>query len=361
MRVGQVGYVVANIKNTRDVKLGDTFYKIEEQEKVVVSPPKITPLPGFRPSMPMVYAGLFPIDADDFDVLKDAVEKLTLNDASVVVDKESSVALGLGFRCGFLGVLHMEVFHQRLEQEFGANVISTAPTVPYTLHLANGKVLTVSNPAEFPEPSELSQAVFEEPMVISTIIAPTEYLGNLLELCQGARGEQKDLTYINETSVMLKYLFPLNEILADFYSQLKSITAGFASFEFEPAPPQKSAIAKLEILLNGRAVDALASICHASKAVEVGKKLCASLKENIPRGNFEIIIQAKLGKQFVARERIAPFRKDVLTKSGKTVGGGDVTRKKKLLEKQKEGKKKMKMIGEVTLTQEAIWSTFKQT
>ncbi len=342
---GQVGYLIAGMKNVAEARVGDTLYK-----------PKTTVdiLPGFRPARPMVFAGLYPIEASDYETLRDAIEKLTLNDASVRVEKETSVALGFGFRCGFLGLLHLDVFKQRLEQEYNVSLISTAPTVPYRIQLTGGETIEIDNPSKFPEGSSVH--TIYEPMVNATIITPQEYLGNLMKLCQDRRGEQREMTYLDEQRLLLRYHLPLNEIITDFYDRLKSLSAGYASFDYEEAEYQEADLVKMNILLNGNPVDALSVIVHKEKAYAQGRQLCEKLKTVIPRQLFDIAIQAALGAKVISRETISALRKNVTAKCY----GGDISRKRKLLEKQKEGKKKMKQVGNVQIPQEAFLTILKQ-
>jgi elongation factor 4 len=317
----------------------------------------IVPLPGFKPARSMVFAGLFPAGSADFEDLASAIEKLLLNDPSVAVEKESSVALGLGFRCGFLGVLHMDVFSSRLEQDYGAPVIITAPTVPYEAVMKDGTTLRIDSPAKFPEDFLVDH--YMEPMVMATIIAPTTFLGDLVELCNSHRGNMEELTHLTPTRITLRYKLPLSEIVTDFYDRIKTISSGYASFDYEECGMQLADIVKLDLRLNGEPVDALCAICDKTKVEARAKRLTSKLKEKIDRQNFEVVIQAAVGGKILARERIAPYRKDVLIKSGKTVGGGDQTRKKKLLEKQKVGKRRMKAVGNVELNDDVFTSVMK--
>jgi elongation factor 4 len=342
---GQVGYLITGMKSVHEARVGDTIYHTKQTVK---------PFPGFKPAKPMVFAGLYPIDSEDFEPLREAIEKLTLNDASVSVEKKSSTALGLGFRCGFLGLLHMDVFKQRLEQEYHVSAIATAPSVLYKIKLTNGETINVENPADFPELNRIEQ-IFE-PVIRATIITPTEYIGNLIKLCEQKRGVQLDMHYINEKRAILKYRLPLNEVATDFYDQLKSLSSGYASFDYEEAGYEPAELVKMDILLNGKPVDALSCIVHKDKAYFIGRELAGRLKDLIPRQLFEVVIQAALGAKIIARERVAPLRKDVTAKCY----GGDITRKRKLLEKQKEGKKKMKQVGNVEVPQEAFLSILKK-
>jgi len=341
---GQVGYVIAGLKTVKEARVGDTFFHTKKP---------VTPLPGFKPAKSMVFAGIYPVDTSEFELVRDAIEKLTLNDPSVHVEKESSVALGLGFRCGFLGLLHMDVFKQRLEQEYDASIIVTSPTVLYRLKMTNGEEMVIENPSKFPD--VVSIAEIYEPMINATIITPKQYLGSLMTLCQERRGEQTDMIYLDENRVILHYKLPLSEIVTDFYDKLKSLTAGYASFDYEQAGYAEADLVKMNILLNGKAVDALSVIIHRDKAMSVGRQLTQKLKEVIHRQMFEVAIQAAIGAKVIARESVSAKRKDVTAKCY----GGDISRKRKLLEKQKEGKKKMKQVGNVELPQEAFLTVLK--
>ncbi|KAL2634501.1 hypothetical protein R1flu_005980 [Riccia fluitans] len=340
---GQVGYVIAGMRSTKEARIGDTLHLTRTQ---------VEPLPGFKPAKHMVFAGVYPADGSDFDALNHAIERLTCNDASVSVSKETSGALGMGFRCGFLGLLHMDVFHQRLEQEYGAQVISTTPTVPYVFEYADGSKVTVQNPAALSSSPGKRVVRCWEPTVLATIITPSEYVGSLMTLCSERRGEQIEHSFIDGQRVMLKYKLPLREVVIDFYNELKSITSGYASFDYEESEMQASDLVKLDLLLNGEPVDALASIVHRSKAERVGRELCEKLKKILDRQLFEIAVQAAIGSKVVARETLSALRKNVLAKCY----GGDVSRKRKLLEKQKEGKRRMKRVGSVDIPQEAFHS-----
>ena len=341
---GQVGYIITGMKSVKEARVGDTFFHTKSPVKA---------LPGFKPAKPMVFAGIYPLDTSEFEVVRDAIEKLTLNDPSVHVEKESSAALGIGFRCGFLGLLHMDVFRQRLEQEYNVAIIVTSPTVPYQVKLTNGDEMMVENPSKFPEPNYIEMVL--EPMVNATIITPKEYLGGLMTLCQERRGEQKEMTYLDEERIVLRYKLPLNEIITDFYDRLKSMSAGYASFDYELAGYEAADLIKMNILLNGKAVDALSVIVHADKALYVGRQLTHKLKEVIHKQMFDVAIQAAIGAKIIARESVSAMRKNVIAKCY----GGDITRKRKLLEKQKEGKKKMKQVGNVELPQEAFLTILK--
>ncbi|XP_009613018.1 translation factor GUF1 homolog, mitochondrial isoform X2 [Nicotiana tomentosiformis] len=343
---GQVGFMVSGMRSTKEARIGDTLHHTRTV---------IQPLPGFKPAKHMVFSGLYPADGSDFEALNHAIERLTCNDASVSVTKESSTALGLGFRCGFLGLLHMDVFHQRLEQEHGAHVISTVPTVPYIFEYSDGSKVEVQNPAALPSNPKNRLSACWEPTVIATIIIPSEYVGSVITLCAERRGEQLEYSFIDSQRAFMKYRMPLREIVVDFYNELKSITSGYASFDYEDSEYQSSDLVKLDILLNGQPVDAMATIVHKSKAPRVGRELVEKLKKFIDRQMFEIIIQAAIGSKVIARETLSAMRKNVLAKCY----GGDITRKKKLLEKQKEGKKRMKRVGSVDIPQEAFHELLK--
>lgn len=343
---GQVGYIITGMKSVREARVGDTIY-LEKKP--------VTPFPGFKPAKPMVFAGIYPTDSEEFEPLRDAIEKLTLNDASVTVEKKSSNALGIGFRCGFLGLLHMDVFKQRLEQEYGLSVIATAPSVLYKVKMAyTGEIVNIESPSDFPDPGQIDEVY--EPIIDATIIVPTQYLGNLIKLCEEKRGIQKDLKYMDENRVILKYKLPLNEVATDFYDQLKSVSSGYASFDYDESGYEAADLVKMDILLNGKAVDALSVIVHKDKAYYLGRELCEKLRTVIPRQLFEVIIQAAIGSKILARESIAALRKDVTAKCY----GGDISRKRKLLEKQKEGKKRMKQVGNVEVPQEAFLTILKR-
>uniref|UniRef100_A0A670J1S0 GTP binding elongation factor GUF1 n=1 Tax=Podarcis muralis TaxID=64176 RepID=A0A670J1S0_PODMU len=350
---GQVGYLIAGMKEVKEAQIGDTIYLHNQP---------VEPLPGFKSAKPMVFAGMYPVDQSEYNNLKSAVEKLTLNDSSVSVHRDSSLALGAGWRLGFLGLLHMEVFNQRLEQEYNASVILTAPTVPYKAVLSSAKlikehgkeVITIINPDKFPDKSVVAE--YLEPTVLGTIIAPDEYIGKIISLCQTRRAIQKDLIYIDDHRVMMKYFFPLNEIVVDFYDALKSLSSGYASFDYEDAGYQPADLIKMDILLNGNPVEELITIVHKDKAYTVGKALCERLKDVIPRQLFEIAIQAAVGKKVIARETVKAYRKNVLAKCY----GGDITRKMKLLKQQAEGKKKLRKIGNVEVPKDAFISVLKR-
>ena len=341
---GQVGFLISGMKTVKEARIGDTFYHSKKPVKA---------LPGFKQAKSMVFAGIYPIDASDFEDLRDAIEKLTLNDASVNVEKESSAALGLGFRCGFLGLLHMDVFKQRLQQEYGVEIIATSPTVLYEIILTDGKEIFIEKPSDFPDQVKIKEVL--EPIIDATIITPKNYLGGILKLCQERRGSQKDMSYLDEDRLILKYKMPLNEIIIDFYDKLKSLSAGYASFDYEASGFQTADLVKMNILLNGKAVDALSVIVHRDKAYHFGRQITQRLRKVIPRQLFEVAIQAAIGAKIIARETVAALRKNVTAKCY----GGDITRKRKLLEKQKEGKKKMKQVGNVELPQEAFLTILK--
>lgn len=345
LSAGDVGFVAGSLKNVRDVQVGDTITSVDN--------PVAEPLPGYRGVTPMVYCGLYPVDSADYDNLKDALEKLQLNDAALVFEPETSIALGFGYRCGFLGLLHMDVIQERLEREYHLKLITTAPSVIYHVHKTDGEVLKVDNPAKLPTPQEID--FIEEPFVKATIIVPNDYVGAVMEVSQNKRGEYKGMDYLDMNRVMVVYHIPLSEIIYDYFDQLKSSTRGYASLDYELADYQQAKLVKLDILLNGDPVDALSTIVFADNAPYRGRQLAAKLKEIIPQQMFEIPIQAAVGNKIVARENVRAFRKDVLAKCY----GGDITRKRKLLEKQKEGKKRMKAVGSVELPQEAFMAVLK--
>ncbi|MCH4153362.1 MAG: translation elongation factor 4 [Saccharofermentans sp.] len=345
LEAGEVGYICASIKNVGDTAPGDTITTAENSAA--------EPLLGYKGIQQMVFCGLYPVDGARYGDLKDALEKLRLNDAALSFEPETSAALGFGFRCGFLGLLHYEVIQERLEREFNLDLISTAPSVIYKIHMINGDVIDCSNPTNMPSPDAID--FMEEPIVKATIMLPKEFVGNIMELCQDRRGEYVDLKYLDEKRVMLHYMMPLNEIIYDFFDALKSRTRGYASLDYEETGYVRSKLVKLDILLNGEAVDALSFIVHTDKAYARGRKMCEKLKDNIPRQQFEIPVQAAIGGKVIARETIRAFRKDVIAKCY----GGDISRKKKLLEKQKEGKKRMRQVGSVEVPQEAFMSVLK--
>ena len=342
---GEVGYVTASIKTLRDTAVGDTV-----TDKFN---PAAEPLPGYKAVQPMVFCGLYPVDGARYDDLKEALLKLQLNDAALIFEPETSVALGFGFRCGFLGLLHLEIIQERLEREFNLDLITTAPSVIYKITKTDGTKINLDNPTNLPNPSEI--ASMEEPFVSATIMTPTDYVGNIMELCQERRGVFIDMKYLDETRVSIHYDMPLNEIIYDFFDDLKSRTKGYASLDYELASYKESKLVKLDILLNGEVVDALSFIVHTDKAYARGRRIAEKLKEVIPRQLFEIPIQAAIGTKVIARETVKAMRKDVLAKCY----GGDITRKKKLLEKQKEGKKRMRQFGTVEVPQEAFMSVLK--
>ena len=342
---GEVGYITASIKTVSDTRVGDTVTGMENPAK--------EPLPGYRQVQPMVYSGIYPADGAKYQDLREALEKLKLNDASMSFELETSVALGFGFRCGFLGLLHMEIIQERLEREFNLDLITTAPNVIYRVTKTDGTVLMVDNPLDYPSPDEIELA--EEPFVKASLIAPQEYVGNIMDLCQQRRGEFKDMVYLDANRVELHYEMPLNEIIYDFFDALKSRTRGYGSLDYEFIGYRPSKLVKLDILLNGDVIDALSFILFADNAYPRARKICEKLKDNIPRAQFEIPVQAAIGGKVIARETIKALRKDVLAKCY----GGDITRKKKLLEKQKEGKKRMRTFGSVSVPSEAFMAVLK--
>jgi GTP-binding protein LepA len=345
LEAGEVGYIAASIKSIGDTQVGDTVTNDEC--------PCDEPLPGYRKVNPMVFSGIYPADGAKYGDLREALEKLQLNDASLSFEPETSIALGFGFRCGFLGLLHMEIIQERLEREYNLDLITTAPSVIYKVTLTNGEVQYIDNPTNYPDPALIQTA--EEPMVKASILSPSDYVGNIMELCQDRRGVFKDMKYLDDTRVELHYELPLNEIVYDFFDVLKSRTKGYASFDYEMMGYVPSRLVKLDILLNGDIVDALSFIIHTDKAYSRARKIAEKLKENIPRQMFEVPIQAAIGGKIIARETVKAMRKDVLAKCY----GGDITRKKKLLEKQKEGKKRMRQLGTVEVPQEAFMSVLK--
>ncbi len=336
---GQVGFLISGMKTVKEARVGDTFYHEKKPVKA---------LPGFKPAKSMVFAGVYPIDNSDYEDLRTAIEKLTLNDPSVNVEKESSMALGLGFRCGFLGLLHMDVFKQRLEQEYAMSIITTSPTVLYKILLSDGSEVSIEKASDFPERVKVDK-VFE-PIITATIITPKAYLGGILKLCQERRGEQLDMSYLDEDRIVIKYKIPLNEIIIDFYDRLKSLSSGYASFDYEQSGYEQADLVKMNILLNTKPVDALSIIVHRYKSFDIGRAITQKLRKVIPRQMFEVAIQAAIGAKIIARETVSALRKNVIAKCY----GGDITRKRKLLEKQKAGKKKMKQVGNVELPQEAF-------
>ncbi|MCH5188015.1 MAG: elongation factor 4, partial [Oscillospiraceae bacterium] len=345
LRAGEVGYIAASIKTVRDTQVGDTITDANN--------PAAEPLEGYRKVNPMVFCGIYPADGARYNDLRDALEKLQLNDASLSFEAETSVALGFGFRCGFLGLLHLEIIQERLEREFNLDLVTTAPSVVYRVIKTDGEELFISNPTNLPSPAEINY--MEEPMVTAHIYVPKDYVGSIMELCQERRGIYKDMTFIDAGRADLHYELPLNEIIYDFFDALKSRSRGYASFDYEFLGYVKSELVKLDILLNGDMVDALSFIVHSSKSYARGRRIAEKLKEAIPRQLFEVPIQAAIGGKIIARETVRALRKDVLAKCY----GGDITRKKKLLEKQKEGKKRMRQVGSVELPQEAFMSVLK--
>ena len=345
LSAGMVGYITASLKNVKDTRVGDTVTDAGR--------PCAEPLPGYKKVNPMVYCGLYPADGAKYPDLRDALEKLQLNDASLQFEPETSIALGFGFRCGFLGLLHLEIIQERLEREYNLDLVTTAPGVIYKVHKTNGEVIELTNPSNLPDPSEIEY--MEEPMVKAEIMVTSEFIGAIMDLCQERRGVYEGMEYIEETRAVLHYQLPLNEIIYDFFDALKSRSRGYASFDYEMAGYVKSELVKLDILINKEEVDALSFIIHADTAYERGRKMCEKLKEEIPRQLFEIPIQAAIGSKIIARETVRAMRKDVLAKCY----GGDISRKRKLLEKQKEGKKRMRQVGSVEIPQKAFMSVLK--
>ena len=345
LSAGMVGYITASLKNVKDTRVGDTVTDAGR--------PCAEPLPGYKKVNPMVYCGLYPADGAKYPDLRDALEKLQLNDASLQFEPETSIALGFGFRCGFLGLLHLEIIQERLEREYNLDLVTTAPGVIYKVHKTNGDVIELTNPSNLPDPSEIEY--MEEPMVKAEIMVTSEFIGAIMDLCQERRGVYEGMEYIEETRAVLHYQLPLNEIIYDFFDALKSRSRGYASFDYEMAGYVKSELVKLDILINKEEVDALSFIIHADTAYERGRKMCEKLKEEIPRQLFEIPIQAAIGSKSIARETVRARRKDVLAKCY----GGDISRKRKLLEKQKEGKKRMRQVGSVEIPQKAFMSVLK--
>ena len=345
LSAGEVGYIAASIKNVREARVGDTV--------TLASRPAAEPLPGYRAVQPMVFCGIYPADGAHYSDLRDALEKLQLNDAALTFEPETSIALGFGFRCGFLGLLHMEILQERLEREYNLDLVTTAPSVVYHITKTDGEMIAVDNPTNYPDPTLIAKA--EEPMAEAHIYSPSEYVGSIMELCQERRGVFRDMKYLDADRVDIHYELPLNEIIYDFFDALKSRTRGYASFDYELMGYQKSNLVKLDIMLNGEVVDALSFIIHADKAYGRARKMAEKLAEKIPRQLFEVPIQACIGGRIIARETVRALRKDVLAKCY----GGDITRKKKLLEKQKEGKKRMRQLGTVEVPQEAFMSVLK--
>ena len=345
LEAGMVGYITASLKNVGDTRVGDTITDAAN--------PCEEPLPGYKKVNPMVYCGLYPADGARYGDLRDALEKLQLNDASLFFEPETSIALGFGFRCGFLGLLHLEIIQERLEREYNLDLVTTAPSVIYKVYKTNGEVIELTNPTNLPDPSEIEY--MEEPMVKAEIMVTTEFIGAIMDLCQERRGQYEGMEYMEETRALLKYRLPLNEIIYDFFDALKSRSRGYASFDYELKGYERAELVKLDILINKEEVDALSFIVHADSAYERGRKMCEKLKDEIPRHMFEVPIQAAIGGKVIARETVKAYRKDVLAKCY----GGDITRKKKLLEKQKEGKKRMRQVGNVEIPQKAFMSVLK--
>ena len=345
LRAGMVGYITASLKNVKDTRVGDTVTDANRPCK--------EPLPGYKKVQPMVYCGLYPADGAKYQDLRDALEKLQLNDAALQFEPETSIALGFGFRCGFLGLLHLEIIQERLEREYNLDLVTTAPGVIYKVYKTNGEVIELTNPSNLPDPAEIDY--MEEPVVKAEIMVTSEFIGAIMDLCQERRGIYQGMEYIEETRAVLRYILPLNEIIYDFFDALKSRSRGYASFDYEMAGYERSELVKLDILINKEEVDALSFIVHSGTAYERGRKMCEKLKEEIPRQLFEIPIQAAIGSKVIARETVKAMRKDVLAKCY----GGDISRKRKLLEKQKEGKKRMRQVGNVEIPQKAFMSVLK--
>ena len=345
LKAGEVGYITASIKSVSEARVGDTVTKIGNEAA--------EPLPGYKKVNPMVFCGLYPADGADYEALKEALEKLQLNDAALSFEPETSGALGFGFRCGFLGLLHLEIIQERLEREYDLDLVSTVPSVVYKIHLSDGRVVEIDNPTNYPDPAIIDYV--EEPMADAHIYSPPEYIGVIMALCQDRRGTLKDQQYISSDRVDIHYKLPLNEIIYDFFDALKSRTRGYASFDYELCGYERSNLVKLDVLLNGDLIDALSYIIHSEKAYPRARKIAEKLKDNIPRQMFEIPVQIAIGGKVIARETIKAMRKDVLAKCY----GGDITRKKKLLEKQKEGKKRMRQFGTVEVPQEAFMAILK--
>jgi GTP-binding protein LepA len=340
LEAGEVGYLVASLRNVRDARVGDTILDAHDRAGEL--------LPGYRDVKSMVFAGIYPTDSEQYEGLRDALEKLSLNDASLQHEPESSTALGFGFRCGFLGLLHMEIVQERLEREFDLNLITTVPTVEYHVYTTDGQMILLENPSKLPDPASIDR--IDEPYVKARIMAPTEYIGGIMKLGQERRGVYLGMHYIDTARVEFQFEFPLGEIVLDFYDKLKSLSRGYASLDYEMAGYRESDLVKLDMLINGDPIDAFSVVIHRDKAQEYGRKVAEKLKELIPRQLYSVAIQAAIGNKVIARETISAFRKDVLAKCY----GGDITRKRKLLEKQKEGKKRMKQIGAVEIPQEAF-------
>ena len=345
LSAGMVGYITASLKNVKDTRVGDTVTNAAH--------PCAEPLPGYKKVNPMVYCGLYPADGAKYPDLRDALEKLQLNDASLQFEPETSIALGFGFRCGFLGLLHLEIIQERLEREYNLDLVTTAPGVIYKVHKTNGEVIDLTNPSNLPDPSEIEY--MEEPVVSAEIMVTSEYVGAIMTLCQERRGVYNGMEYLEETRALIKYDLPLNEIIYDFFDALKSRSRGYASFDYELKGYERSELVKLDMLINKEQVDALSFIVFKDSAYDRGRKMCEKLKEEIPRQLFEIPIQAAIGSKIIARETVRAMRKDVLAKCY----GGDISRKRKLLEKQKEGKKRMRQVGNVEIPQKAFMSVLK--
>jgi len=345
LSAGEVGYITASIKNLNEISVGDTVTSVENGSA--------EPLPGFKKAVPMVFSGIYPADGADYNALRDALLKLQLNDAALTFEPETSIALGFGFRCGFLGLLHMDIIQERIEREYDLTIIVTAPSVIYHINKKNGETIMIDNPTNYPSPDEIDSAM--EPIVNASIMTPSEYVGSIMEVCQDRRGVFKDMRYIDTNRTELHYELPLNEIIYDFFDTLKSRSKGYASLDYELAGYKQSSLVKLDILLNGEIVDAFSFIVHSEKAYERGRKITEKLKDNIQRELFEVPVQAAIGGKVIARETVRALRKDVLAKCY----GGDITRKKKLLEKQKEGKKKMRQLGSVEVSKEAFMAVLK--
>ncbi|OGQ25775.1 MAG: elongation factor 4 [Deltaproteobacteria bacterium RBG_16_71_12] len=345
LAAGETGFVIANVKDVHDAKVGDTMTETAR--------PVPEPLPGFKDVQPVVYAGIFPIDAADYEDLKESLAKLRLNDAAIHFEPETSQALGFGFRCGFLGLLHMDVVQERLEREFNLNLITTAPTVVYQVHLNDGRMILVDNPAKLPDMQTIDR--IEEPVIEASIHTPSEHVGGVIKLCEERRGTQIALNYITQNRVVVKYLLPLAEVVFDFFDKLKTVTRGYASFDYELAGYREDRLVRVDVLVNGDAVDALSIIVHKDRAAQRGRTLCEKMKELIPKQQYQVAIQAAIGGKIIARETLSALRKDVTAKCY----GGDITRKRKLLEKQKEGKKRMRQVGTVDIPQEAFLAVLK--
>lgn len=345
LKAGDVGYFTASVKEVKDARVGDTVTDAARPTK--------ERLPGYKAVVPMVYCGIYPSEGEDYNTVREALEKLKVNDASLTFEPETSKALGFGFRCGFLGLLHMEIIQERLDREFDLNIIATAPSVIYRVHKTDGEVLEIQNPTNLPSPGEID--FIEEPMVDANIMAPKEYVGNIMDICIDRRGQFKNMEYLDERRVVLHFRMPLNEVIYDFFDALKSNTKGYASLDYELAGYEESDLVKLDILINGELVDAFSLIVHESKAYARGRDIAERLKDVIPRHQFAVPIQAAIGSKIIARETISALRKDVLAKCY----GGDISRKKKLLEKQKEGKKRMRSVGNVDVPQEAFMEVLK--